>query len=235
MAASLDMSQIAAAEQSFASRCLPHWSYEPKMAADGLIYIVDDDQAIRRSLERLLDAIGFRVVSYATPKAFLGVAGDLSIGCVLLDLRMPEMDGFEVLARLQLKNPNLPVIVVTAQGDVQTAVRAMKAGAVDFVEKPYSDDALLAAIESALKTGAASSQANDIAAAVLLIDTLSIRERQVLEALVAGQPNKVIAFGLGISVRTVEVHRSNMMDRLGVRQLGQAVRLSVLASLAEGG
>jgi len=205
------------------------------MAADGLIYIVDDDQAIRRSLERLLDAIGFRVVSYATPKAFLGVAGDLSIGCVLLDLRMPEMDGFEVLARLQLKNPNLPVIVVTAQGDVQTAVRAMKAGAVDFVEKPYSDDALLAAIESALKTGAASSQANDIAAAVLLIDTLSIRERQVLEALVAGQPNKVIAFGLGISVRTVEVHRSNMMDRLGVRQLGQAVRLSVLASLAEGG
>ena len=143
------------------------------------------------------------------------------------------MDGFEVQARLLLINPDLPVIVITAQGDVQTAVRAMKAGAVDFIEKPYSDEALIAAIESALKTGAARSRADDIAAAAALIDTLSPRERQVLEALVAGQPNKVIAFGLGISARTVEVHRSRMMDRLGVRQLGQAVRLSVLAGLAQ--
>jgi two-component system response regulator FixJ len=204
------------------------------MAVERFVYIVDDDPAIRRSLERLLDAIGFRVSSYATPKAFLGVASDLSAGCVLLDLRMPEMDGFEVQARLLLINPDLPVIVVTAQGDVQTAVRAMKAGAVDFIEKPYSDDALVSAIESALRTGATKGRAADIAAAAALIATLSPRERQVLEALVAGQPNKVIAFGLGISARTVEVHRSRMMDRLGVRQLGQAVRLSVLASLAEG-
>ncbi|BCG78960.1 MULTISPECIES: response regulator transcription factor [unclassified Mesorhizobium] len=203
------------------------------MGADRCIYIVDDDQAIRRSLERLLDAIGFNVVSYASPKAFLGVAGDLAAGCVLLDLRMPEMDGFEVQARLQLKNPDLPVIVITAQGDVQTAVRAMKAGAVDFIEKPYSHDALVAAIESALKTGTAKGRTDEIAGAKALIDTLSPRERQVLEALVAGQPNKIIAFDLGISVRTVEVHRSRMMDRLGVHQLGQAVRLSVLASLAE--
>jgi two-component system response regulator FixJ len=175
------------------------------------------------------------VTSYATPTAFLGVAGDLAFGCVLLDLRMPEMDGFEVQARLLLMNPDLPVIVITAQGDVQTAVRAMKAGVVDFIEKPYSDDALVGAIESALKTGAAKGRADDIAAAAVLIGTLSPREREVLEALVAGQPNKVIAFSLGISVRTVEVHRSRMMDRLGVRQLGQAVRLSVLASLAEAG
>jgi two-component system response regulator FixJ len=202
------------------------------MAAAPLVYVVDDDPAIRRSLERLLDAVGFRVTSYATPTAFLGVAADLAIGCVLLDLRMPEMDGFEVQARLLLINPNLPVIVITAQGDVQTAVRAMKAGAVDFIEKPYSDDALIAAIESALKTGAATGRAADIAAAAALIATLSPREREVLEALVAGQPNKVIAFDLGISVRTVEVHRSRMMDRLGVHQLGQAVRLSVLAGLA---
>lgn len=198
------------------------------------VYVVDDDPAIRRSLERLLDAVGFRVNSYATPSAFLGVADDLAVGCVLLDLRMPEMDGFEVQARLLLLNPDLPVIVITAQGDVQTAVRAMKAGAVDFIEKPYSDDALIAAIESALNTGAAEGRGADIAAAVVLIDTLSPREREVLDALVAGQPNKIIAFGLGISVRTVEVHRSRMMDRLGVRQLGQAVRLSVLASLAPG-
>jgi two-component system response regulator FixJ len=205
------------------------------MTGERFIYVVDDDPAIRRSLERLLDATGFRVTTYASPKAFLGVAGDLTAGCVLLDLRMPEMDGFEVQARLLLINPDLPVIVITAQGDVQTAVRAMKVGAADFIEKPYSDAALLAAIESALKGGAANRRSDDIAAAAALIGTLSPRERQVLEALVAGQPNKVIAFGLGISARTVEVHRARMMDRLGVRQLGQAVRLSVLASLAKAG
>lgn len=205
------------------------------MAAERIIYVIDDDPAIRRSLERLLDAVGFQVASYATPKGFLDVADSLPGGCALLDLRMPEMDGFEVHARLRLINPDLPVIVVTAQGDVQTAVRAMKAGAVDFIEKPYGDDTLIAAIESALKTGAAKGRTDDIAAAAALIDTLSPRERQVLEALVAGQPNKVVAFHLGISVRTVEVHRSRMMDRLGVRQFAEAVRLLVLASFAERG
>ena len=202
------------------------------MADAKLVYVLDDDPAIRRSLERLLDAAGFRVTSFATPAAFLGMADDLAMGCVMLDLRMPEMDGFEVLARLLQLNPDLPVIVITAQGDVQTAVRTMKAGAVDFIEKPYSDDALIAAIEAALNTGAARGRADDVAAAALLIASLSPREREVLDALVAGQPNKIIAFNLGISVRTVEVHRSRMMDRLGVRQLGQAVRLSVLADLA---
>lgn len=203
------------------------------MAAGRIIYVIDDDPAIRRSLERLLDAVGFQVTSFATPQAFLDVADSLLGGCVLLDLRMPEMDGFEVHARLRLINPDLPVIVVTAQGDVQTAVRAMKAGAVDFIEKPYSEDALIAAIESALKTSAAKDRTDDIAMAAALINTLSPRERQVLEALVAGQPNKVIAFGLGISVRTVEVHRSRMMDRLGVHQFAEAVRLWVLAKFAE--
>jgi two-component system, LuxR family, response regulator FixJ len=203
------------------------------MADAKLVYVVDDDLAIRRSLERLLDAAGFRVTSFATPAAFLGVADDLAMGCVMLDLRMPKMDGFEVLARLRQLNPDLVVIVITAQGDVQTAVRTMKAGAVDFIEKPYSDDALIAAIEAALNTGAARGRADEVAAAALLIASLSAREREVLEALVAGQPNKIIAFNLGISVRTVEVHRSRMMDRLGVRQLGQAVRLSVLANLAK--
>src|ERR1700761_5425032 len=205
----------------------------PSMAAERFIYVIDDDPAIRRSLERLLDAAGFQVASYATPKAFLDVAGSLRGGCVLLDLRMPEMDGFEVHARLRLINPNLPVIVVTAQGDVPTAVRAMKAGAVDFIEKPYSDDALIAAIESALKTGAAEGRTDDIVMAAELIDTLSLRERQVLEGLVAGQQNKVIAFDLGISVRTVEIHRSRMMDRLGVHQVAEAARLLVLASFAK--
>jgi two-component system response regulator FixJ len=205
------------------------------MADARFVYVVDDDPAIRRSLERLLESAGFRVTSFARPESFLGVADDLAMGCVMLDLRMPKMDGFEVLARLSQLNPDLPVIVITAQGDVQTAVRVMKTGAVDFIEKPYSDDALIAAIETALNTGAARGRADDMAGATLLIDSLSPREREVLEALVAGQPNKVIAFSLGISVRTVEVHRARMMDRLGVRQLGQAVRLSVLASLAKVG
>jgi two-component system response regulator FixJ len=203
------------------------------MAAERVIYVVDDDPAIRRSLERLLDAVGFQVASFATPKAFLGVAGDLPVGCALLDLRMPEMDGLQVQAHLLRINPDLPVIVMTGQGDVQAAVRAMKSGAVDFIEKPYSDDALIAAIESALKGGVRKDRTGDMTAAAALIDTLSPRERQVLEALVAGQPNKVIAFDLGISVRTVEVHRARMMDRLGVRQFAEAVRLSVLATLAE--
>jgi two-component system response regulator FixJ len=145
------------------------------------------------------------------------------------------MDGLQVQAHLLRINPDLPVIVMTGQGDVQAAVRAMKAGAVDFIEKPYSDDALIAAIESALKGGVQKDRTGDMAAAAALIDTLSPRERQVLEALVAGQPNKVIAFDLGISVRTVEVHRARMMDRLGVRQFAEAVRLSVLATLAERG
>src|ERR1700756_775010 len=112
------------------------------MTAKRLVYICDDDTAIRRSLERLLDAAGFQVTSYATSEAFLGVAGVLTVGCVLLDLRMPGMDGHEVQARLLLINPNLPVIVMTAHGDVQSAVRVMKAGAADFIEKPYSDDTL---------------------------------------------------------------------------------------------
>ena len=205
------------------------------MASERVVYVVDDDPAIRRSLERLLDAAGFQAVSYATPKAFLSVASGLPAGCVLLDIQMPEMDGLQVQTHLLLINPDLPVIVMTGQGDVQTAVRAMKAGALDFIEKPYSDDALIAAIKFALNDGMRKDRTDDIAAAAALIDTLSPRERQVLEALVGGRPNKVIAFDLGISVRTVEVHRARMMDRLGVRQFAEAVRLSVLATLAEGG
>lgn len=199
------------------------------MSAGRFVYVVDDDPAVRRSLERLLKAANFQVMSFATPKAFLSVAGNLSAGCVLVDLRMPEMNGLEVQAHLLLTNAELPVIVMTGQGDVQSAVRAMKAGAVDFIEKPYGDDALIVLIESALTDGNSRRDKDEMAAATALIDTLSPRERQVLNSLVAGHPNKVIAFDLGISVRTVEVHRARMMNRLGVRQLAEAVRLAVLA------
>jgi two-component system response regulator FixJ len=205
------------------------------MGADRVVYIIDDDPAVRRSLERLLDAADFQTVSYATPKAFLHVAASLPVGCALIDIRMPEMSGLEVQEQLRLIKAELPVILMTGQGDVPSAVRAMKAGAVDFIEKPYSDDTLIAAIESGLKHGVRVSRTDAIAAAVALIATLSAREREVLDALVAGQPNKIIAFHLGISVRTVEVHRARMMDRLGVSQLGKAVRLAVLATLVEEG
>ena len=201
------------------------------MPAERTVHVVDDDAAIRRSLEQLLDAAGFRVVSYDTPLAFLDAALDLLPGCVLLDIKMPGIDGLEVQALLQKGNVSWPVIVMTGQGDVQSAVRAMKAGAVDFLEKPYSDELLLNAIESALAGAERANVDRDAAQATERIAALSPREREVLDALVAGRPNKVIAFDLGISVRTVEVHRARMMERLGVRQLAEAVRLAVMAQI----
>jgi two-component system response regulator FixJ len=201
------------------------------MPAERTIHVVDDDAAVRRSLERLLGSMGFITVSYATPASFLLAAPGLIDGCVLLDVKMPGVGGLEVQARLKAVGFLLPIIVITGQGDIQTAVRAMKAGAFDFLEKPYEDEVLLRAIDAALATAphGHDQQALD---AVQRIAELSPREREVLEALVAGASNKVIAFDLGLSVRTVEVHRARMMGRLGTRQLAEAIRLAVLATLA---
>ena len=201
------------------------------MSSEKVVYIVDDDAAVRRSLQHLLDAVGFRAVPFATPQAFLHAAASLSAGCVLLDLRMPEMDGIEVQNHLRATKVALPVILMTGQGDIRSAVLAMKAGAADFIEKPYNDDALIEVIESVLKSGVTTDRSAEWVAAKERVDLLSPRERQVLDALVAGHPNKAIAFELGISVRTVEVHRARMMDRLGVRQFAEALRLAVLAGL----
>jgi two-component system, LuxR family, response regulator FixJ len=201
------------------------------MTAERTVHVVDDDAAVRRSLERLLDAAGFRAVSYETPMAFLASAPGLSSGCVLLDVRMPGMDGLTLQARLAKLDNHLPVVVMTGQGDVQTAVRAMKAGAVDFIEKPYDDEVLVKAIELALSLPRQSDRNREAAEAAQRVAALSPRERQVLDALVAGRPNKVIAYDLGISARTVEVHRTRMMERLGVRQLAEAIRLAVMARL----
>jgi two-component system response regulator FixJ len=163
--------------------------------------------------------------------AFLASAPGLSSGCVLLDVRMPGMDGLTLQARLAKLDNHLPVVVMTGQGDVQTAVRAMKAGAVDFIEKPYDDEVLVKAIELALSLPRQSDRNREAAEAAQRVAALSPRERQVLDALVAGRPNKVIAYDLGISARTVEVHRARMMERLGVRQLAEAIRLAVMARL----
>jgi two-component system, LuxR family, response regulator FixJ len=201
------------------------------MPAERTIHVVDDDAAVRRSLELLLGSMGFITISYAAPDSFLLAAPGLTDGCVLLDVKMPGIGGLEVQARLKAIGFALPIIVITGQGDIQTAVRSMKAGAFDFLEKPYEDEALLRAIEAALATTPHGHDQQTLDA-VQRIAQLSPREREVLEALVAGASNKVIAFDLGLSVRTVEVHRARMMDRLGTHQLAEAIRLAVLATLA---
>lgn len=200
--------------------------------ADRTVYVVDDDAAVRRSLERLLDAAGFHVVSYESPTAFLEACSGLSAGCILLDIRMPAVDGLEVQARLNRLRVQLPVIVMTGHGDVPSAVRAMKAGAVDFLEKPFGDETLLKVIEGAFVKVSRLIGDRDAERAAQRIATLSPREREVLDALLAGRPNKVIAFDLNISVRTVEVHRARMMGRLGTKQFADAIRLAMMAKLA---
>lgn len=202
------------------------------MPSERMIHVVDDDAAVRHSLKRLLDSAGFESVLYETPDAFLDAVQDSSDGCALLDVHMPGMDGMEVHAQLTKRGSRLPVIVMTGQSDVQTAIRAMKAGAVDFIEKPFEDRTLLDAIALALARGRTTDHEREASEATQRVARLSRREREVLEALVSGQPSKVIAFNLGISVRTVEVHRARMMERLGVRQFAEAVRLAVLARMS---
>jgi two-component system response regulator FixJ len=201
------------------------------MPSDRTVYIVDDDAAVRRSLQELLRSAGFIAVCFDTPFGFLDAAPRLSGGCVLLDVLMPGMDGLTLQLRLRERGIALPLVVMTGHGDVQTAVRAMKAGAMDFIEKPFDDETLLAAIEAAL-AGRGDDRRREVSDASRRLARLSPREREVLDALVAGSPNKVIAFDLGISIRTVEVHRAHMMERLGVRQFADAIRLALTARLA---
>ena len=205
---------------------------ESRVSADRTVHVVDDDAAVRRSLERLLDTAGFRVVSYDSSSAFLEAARGLLAGCVLLDIQMPGVDGLAVQARLNRLGVPLPVIVMTAHGDVARAVQAMKAGAVDFLEKPFGDETLLKAIETTFVKVSRLIGDRDAERAAQRIATLSTREREVLDALLAGRPNKVIAFDLKISVRTVEVHRARMMERLGTKQFADAIRLAMMAKLA---
>ena len=197
------------------------------------VHVVDDDDAVRRALAMLFRSAGIPAETHPSGLAFLEALPSFreeAVGCVLTDVRMPGLDGLELLRRLQDRGAPWPVVVMTAHGDVSTAVRAMKAGAADFVEKPFDDEALLAATEAALGTPRASGvvRADD---AVERIAALSPREREVLDLLIAGKPNKLIARDLGLSPRTVEVHRARLMARLGVGSLAEAVRLAVQAEL----
>ncbi len=214
-------------------------------AARPIIHVIDDDDAVLQGLAMLLASARFRANTYPSGLAFLDALPSIEasqIGCVLTDVRMPGLDGISLLHRLRDNGFDRPVIVMTAHGDIVTAVQAMKAGAADFIEKPFDDDMLLGAIETAIadadKPRLAMSHDSHVARhpeardAARRIGELSCREREVLKLLTDGKPNKTIAYELGISLRTAEVHRARMMTRLGVRSLAEAVRLAVRAESA---
>jgi two-component system response regulator FixJ len=195
-----------------------------------LVHLVDDDEAIRRSVGFMLKTSGFHVRTYESGDDLLKSASNLEAGCILLDIRMPGMDGLELQAALRDKGIGLPVIIMTGHGDVTLAVQAMKAGAVDFIEKPFEKAVLLSAIDHGLerlKRSAASVDRADEAA--VRLQALTSREREVLDGLAKGLPNKTIAYDLGISPRTVEIHRANLMSKLGVKSLSEALRIAFAA------
>lgn len=196
------------------------------------VHLVDDEDAIRRSAGFLLKTSGFLVVAYASGDKFLAKAKSAAPGCVLLDIRMPGRDGLEVQQAMIDRGIALPVIMLTGHGDIALAVRAMKAGAVDFLEKPFEKAALLAAVERAFDRLHQGDRLQMSAAdAAVQLASLTARERDVVEGLVQGHPNKTIGFDLGISPRTVEIHRGNLMRKLGAASLSEVLQIAFAAQL----
>ena len=206
------------------------------MPSDQTVHVIDDDDAARDSLAFLFRAADVDVRTYASATEFLAAAPALAGGCVVTDVRMPQMDGLELLRRLRALDLALPVIVMTGHGDIPLAVEAMKAGAADFFEKPFSDDAMLAAVRRALgRQRDDRTRAAEHDAVKERLASLSARERQVLEGLVAGKANKNIAFDLGISARTVEIYRANVMTKMAAMSLSELVRMALsIGILGEG-
>ena len=202
------------------------------MAAERIVYIVDDDDAIRRSAGFLLRTSGYTVVPHSSGMAFLKVASAAAPGCVLLDVRMPDIDGLEVQRQMTAFGIAMPVVVLTGHGDLSVGIRAMKAGAVDFIEKPFEKAVLLAALVVAFeRLEDTAGRATHAETASCIIAGLTPREHSVLAAMAEGLPNKTIAYDLGISARTVEVYRANLMAKLGVRSLSGALRIAFAAGL----
>ena len=202
------------------------------MAIEKAVYVVDDDEAIRRFLRGLIPSVGLRVETYATAQEFLDAYQAGSPGCLLLDIRMPDISGLELQAELKRRGIDLPVIILTGHGDVRVAVHAMKAGAVDFIEKPFNNDLLLHGIQKAiadsLRSGVTRVRRQEI---LQRRDTLTAREREVLGMVVAGETNKGVARQLGISEKTVEIHRAKVMEKMQAKSLANLVRItSVLDS-----
>jgi two-component system response regulator FixJ len=202
------------------------------MTAGPTIFIIDDDEAVRDSLGTLLEAHGWTVEAYGSAEAFLAGFDPRRAGCLLVDVRMPGMDGLALQEHLAARRIDLPVIVVTGHADVPLAVRAMKAGAVDFIEKPYSVEAIVNAVHRALDRALPAAKASPVAdAAAARLAQLTPRERDVLEQLVVGHPNKVIAHHLQISPRTVEIYRARVMDKMGASSLSHLVRMALAAGI----
>jgi two-component system response regulator FixJ len=199
------------------------------MADNELVHVVDDDVDVRKSLGFLLATADFAVRLHESATAFLATATGNLDGCIVTDVRMPGIDGIEFLRHLRARGHTLPVIVMTGHADVALAVQAMKEGAADFIEKPFDDDLLIDAIRSALDNRSRADAVHPQSAEIHgRLSSLSERERQVLDGLVSGLPNKTIAYDLGISPRTVEIHRANVMSKMGASSLSHLVRMALI-------
>jgi len=204
------------------------------MQADAVVYVIDDDEAVRDSLSFLLNTAGLAAQTYESATSFLNHLPRVKTGCIVTDVRMPGLSGLDLLRRLKELHSAVPVIVITGHGDVPLAVEAMKSGAADFLEKPFDDEALLAAVNVALRDqGASAKRDADRADVIDRLATLTARERQVLEGLVAGHPNKTIAFDHDISPRTVEIYRANVMSKMQAASLSDLVRMALIAGLLD--
>jgi two-component system response regulator FixJ len=204
------------------------------MPINAVVHLVDDDEQVRRALAFLLGTAGLAVRLHESALRFLEKLDDIQPGCIVSDVRMPGMDGLGLQRALKEKGVDMPMIIMTGHADVGLAVAAMKAGAVDFIEKPFDDEVLLGSVRLALSrydmVGQSSGEITRIRARA---DSLSARERQVMEGLLTGLPNKTIAYDLAISPRTVEVHRANVMAKMAAKSLSELVRMAILAGLSE--
>jgi two-component system response regulator FixJ len=202
------------------------------MTTKGHVYVIDDDEAMRDSLNFLLDSSGFGVTLFETAQAFLDKLPGLAFGCVVSDVRMPGIDGIELLKRMKAQHSPFPILIMTGHGDVPLAVEAMKLGAVDFLEKPFEDDRLTTMIETAIQQAEPAAKSEAIAQDIVTrVASLSPRERQVMEGLIAGLSNKLIAREYDISPRTIEVYRANVMTKMQAGSLSELVRLAMRAGL----
>ncbi|MFN3389392.1 MAG: response regulator FixJ [Allosphingosinicella sp.] len=199
------------------------------MSDKGVVHVIDDDEAMRHSLMFLLECAGVEARAYESALAFLDRAEGAERGCIVTDVRMPGMTGLELVGRLKEMGVSDPIIVITGHGDVPLAVQAMKAGVRDFIEKPFDDRQLLDAVSAALaQSSGLQAEESERRQVEERIATLSTRERQVLDGLVEGKPNKIIAFDLGISARTVEIYRANVMSKMQAGSLSELVRMALL-------